>query len=159
MNNLQLINDFPTTKKGIEELSNQLIQSTLEGEQNPLLTEIKVAALVKTIKTYRASKEIKECVLARFERDYPNQKSYDMGNVNLKASETGVKYDYTNCGDPVWERLTAEIEKLKEQLKERETILKANPKQWTYIDEKTGEVYTINPAPKSSTTQVVITIK
>ena len=156
---IQLLNNFPTTKEGIEALSDQLIQSTLDGEQNPLTTEVKIAALEKVIKNYRGSKEIKEAVLNRFERDYPSQRSYNIGNISLEVKETGVKYDYANCDDPVWNKLTNDIEMLKEQLKQRETILKANQKQWTYIDEETGAVYTINPAPKSSTTQVVITIK
>jgi hypothetical protein len=73
--------------------------------------------------------------------------------------EAGVKYDYSDCNDIEYNTLTTQIEALKSTLKERETFLKAIKQPMQMIDENSGEVYTINPPKKSSTTTLKVTFK
>ena len=79
--------------------------------------------------------------------------------ASFQVKETGVKYDFSQCNDPVWNNLKEQADRINEQLKEREKYLKVikNPK--TEIDEETGEVYTIIPPTRTSTTSYTVTFK
>jgi len=72
---------------------------------------------------------------------------------------TGVKYDFTNCNDNVWDDLNATVERGKELLKERETFLKSITKKLTVVDEETGDISEINPPIKSGKMGFTLTIK
>ena len=74
-------------------------------------------------------------------------------------SELSTKYDYFNCQDVAWNDLTKQITELTEKRKEREAMLKTIKEPITLVDEPTGETWTLNPAIKTSTSGIKITIK
>lgn len=78
-------------------------------------------------------------------------------NGQFKLKEAGVRYDFSNCNDPEWRRLTEVITNFTNGLKEREKFLRTITKPTTIVDEQTGEVVTINPPIKTSTTTYAIT--
>jgi hypothetical protein len=85
-------------------------------------------------------------------------------NAVIKGSEfsiveAGVKYDYSECNDIEYNMLTIQIEALKSTLKDRETFLKAIKAPMQMIDETSGEVYTIYPPKKTSSTTLKVTFK
>lgn len=89
-----------------------------------------------------------------------SQKTFTHRGCDITIKETGVKYDYENCGDVVWQQLNAEMTALKERIKEREAFLKTIKSPVTIASEQTeGELVTINPPVKSSTTGLSVTIK
>jgi hypothetical protein len=55
--------------------------------------------------------------------------------------------------------LTTQIEALKSTLKDRETFLKSIKAPMQMIDENSGEVYTIYPPKKTSSTTLKVTFK
>lgn len=80
--------------------------------------------------------------------------------AKFETSETGVKYDYTNCGDKIWDALVAQKETLEETIKEREKFLKTIPYEGLpTFDEKSGETSTLFPPSKVSTSTVKVTLK
>lgn len=74
----------------------------------------------------------------------------------LKPKESGVKYDFSNCGHPAWVTLNQQSEAAKKQMKEIETMLKSLTKPTTMIEDETGEVYTVNPPVKKSTSIIEV---
>lgn len=85
-------------------------------------------------------------------------------NVNIRTQDVGVRYDFTGCGDTVWNELDQEIAELKEKQKVREDFLKGlkgETRQW--VDEESGEVETfdppIYPAARTGASSLVLTIK
>jgi len=75
------------------------------------------------------------------------------------VSELGTKYDYINCSDIVWNDLTKQITELTEKRKEREAMLKTVKEPMTLVNETTGQTWKVNPAIKTSTSGIKVTIK
>jgi hypothetical protein len=80
------------------------------------------------------------------------------GSEVLKK-ETGAKYDYKSCGDSVWQLAYEQEAVAAHQRKVREKLLKAVTTRIEVTDELTGEVMSILPPIKSSTTNIQITLK
>ena len=81
-------------------------------------------------------------------------------NSKVEIKEVGTKYDFSKCGDPVYEQLEQMAESAKSSLKERSDFLKAIPKSGIpFLDENSGEMITVYPPSKSSTTSIAITLK
>lgn len=85
--------------------------------------------------------------------------TYSKYNVDVVVADTGVKYDYSACGDPVWQRLKEQAEAAAKALKEREDMLKTIKSQQTMVDDESGEVFTINPPVRSAKTGLKLTLK
>jgi len=150
-----LLTLMASTSTQIDVFSDGVIQSVKEGEINPLTVLIQLKAMEKA--TERILKEIKENLLT--ESDKYSEKEFDfMGNKITKA-EHGTKYDYSVCGDPVYKRLSDVATQANEQLKERETFLKAVKQPFNFLDESTGEVFIISPPTKESTSGLNVSIK
>jgi hypothetical protein len=81
-----------------------------------------------------------------------------INNVTLKLMEAGVKYDFAACNHPDWNSIVAKENKLADQRKEIEAMLKTLKSGQTIVDEETGEVIRITPPVKSSKTTVQVTI-
>lgn len=85
-------------------------------------------------------------------------------NVDVRTQDVGVRYDFTGCGDVVWNELDQQIAELKEKQKVREDFLKGLKGETKYfLDEDTGEEQTFNPpiypASRSGASSLVLTIK
>lgn len=72
----------------------------------------------------------------------------------ISQMEGGTKYDYSGCGDIEWERWEAQVKSATESRKGREEFLKVLKAPVTLVYEETGEVYTVHPPVKSSTTTI-----
>ena len=81
--------------------------------------------------------------------------SYHGATFDIK--EAGVKYDYSQCQDVIWNDIDKKMQMLTERKKEREAFLKTIKERFTFVDESTGEIVTIYPAQKKSTTTYAIT--
>jgi hypothetical protein len=70
----------------------------------------------------------------------------------------GVKYDYSVCNDPVYNKLKAQLTVLEDDIKAREKYLKAIPTSGveTLFED---EVVTLYPPAKSSTTSITVNLK
>ncbi len=70
----------------------------------------------------------------------------------------GVKYDYSVCQDPIYNKLKDELEALQEKIKAREMVLKSLSQEGlqTLIED---EVVTLYPPNKTSTTTISVNLK
>lgn len=146
---------FTASKVGIDVASDQLIEAVRSGEVSPL----KLRVWVKVMETIleRVNKETQSNQLTAAEK-YPTGKIEEYGAV-IERSEFGTKYDYAACGDTKWERLNVDFETAKSRLTEQEAYLRTIKQPITVIDDLTGEVVTISPPPKRSTTGLKVSIK
>lgn len=150
------VNKIPASKEEQAVLSSAMINSVLDGEIDPIKAVVQAKSLVETLTLSIKDKGVNDLVLREVEK-YGKQTSKDGATIAIK--EVGSKWDYSECGDPIYNRLSAKKAEIEEKLKEREALLKATKEPRTEVDEETGEVYTVNPPSKSSTTSYAITFK
>jgi hypothetical protein len=74
------------------------------------------------------------------------------------TSEMGVKYDYESCNDIELIILKENVERTTEMLKSREKWLRSLTKPENIVDGN-GEIVTITPPIKRSTTTLKVTMK
>jgi hypothetical protein len=146
---------LPDTKTGVQTFSNQLIQAVRNGEVNPLQVKamFKVMVMVGEI----VNEATKANQLTEAEK-YP-EKKFNAFGFEIEKSENGTKYDYLSCGDPIYEQRHAIAESAKAHLDERAQFLKALKEPLTVIDDESGEVATIQPPIKKSTTGLKFSLK
>jgi hypothetical protein len=121
---------------------------------NPLLAHVYIKSVEKSLEGISAG--IKEAVMAEASK---YEKSFEFHGARIEQVELGTKYSYSNCNDREWNELDRQIQELTEKRKERENVLKALRNPMTTVDEGTGETWTINPAIKTSTSGIKVTIK
>jgi len=151
------------SKKGSFIAANNLYTSVMEGYSSA----IQIAEMFKFVE--ETSKQLKEITddngknsfinLVREEitKNSDDGKSFTtkFGN-KFELLEAGVKFDFSSCGDPIWNQLNEELEKIKIQLKERESFLKSLKSSVVVdiVNPKTGEIHEqtqLFPPIKSST--------
>lgn len=136
------------SKEIISETSLALINDIDEGHMHPL----QVAAQFKFIEDVMTNvkEELRQRVIA--EQDKYGKEKMTYHGATFEVKEAGVKYDYSECQDSIWNQLKQQIDALTEQIKEREAFLKSLKERFTYIDESTGEIMTLYPPQRKSTT-------
>lgn len=85
------------------------------------------------------------------------EKGYSAHDCKIDQAETGVSYDFSVCGDTEWQYLYERSEFFKNELKEREAMLKTITKETVMIIE--GEEVTIKPPIRKSKLGLKITVK
>tara|TARA_R110000868_G_scaffold399006_1_gene672512 strand:+ start:97 stop:585 length:489 start_codon:yes stop_codon:yes gene_type:complete len=141
------------TKDSIKEQSLALLKDLDEGHIAPL----QLAAQLKLVEDVisNVKEELRQRVVAEKDKYGKDDMTYHGAKFDIR--EAGVKYDYSQCDDMQWNELSQQIDALTEQRKERESFLKALKEKLTYVDESTGEIATIYPPQKKSTTTYAIT--
>lgn len=151
----ELLTLMASTSTQIDVFSDGVIESVQAGDINPLTVLIQLRAMARA--SERILKEINANIMTEANKYSENEFEY-MGNKITKA-EHGTRYDYSNCGDPVYNQRLKIVQEATEQLKEREQFLKAVKAPFSLLDEGTGEVATITPPTKKSTSGLNVTIK
>ena len=152
---LALFNSMDVTRQSIGETVAVILKAVDDGAVNPLEARIRLKAIEEVVST--ASSSIAKYV--RDEAEKHGTKSFDYMGAKVELAETGVNYNYDVCGDPEWEELQTSLKQLKADIKAREEFLKSLKKPITVANEETGEVITIKPPVKTSTSGVKISIK
>jgi len=147
---------FETTKSERLAFVNSIIESVIEGKVDPLQAHLQVKAMEEIIKTITDNPVYKDAIL---DEAMKYGKTFTRHNAEVQIKEVGVKYDYSNCGDPTYELLAKLKADIDAQLKEREAFLKAIPKAGQDIITPEGEVVNIFPPSKSSITSVTVKLK
>ena len=130
----------PLSKADQFDLADGLIQQILNGEINVVKAEIYLKAMENIIDAVRKNRQVKT---ATMEETLKHGKSFEMDGAEIENCSR-TTYDYSQCGDAVYNNLIAEQERIKEQIKIREAIIKSG------VDASTGECF--NP-PQSKTTE------
>jgi hypothetical protein len=143
-----VLRQFSTSKQGIEMFSNQLIRQVKDGHVNALELKAYLKTLeliVEKVNEATRSEQLEEA-------DKYGEKKFDAFGFEIEKAELGTKYDYSSCGDTVYERREVDLKTSKRMLDERIAFLKSVKEPLTLVDELTGEVVTIRPPLKKSTT-------
>jgi hypothetical protein len=85
----------------------------------------------------------------------PNEVPESFG-WKFKQVERGVSYDFKSCNHRLWNDCDTILKSTREQQKEIENTLKSLTKPLTVVDEDSGEVVTVNPPIKKSTTTIEV---
>jgi hypothetical protein len=151
---ISTLSQLPETKQQIETFAYSLEQGLNNGQ----------IVASDLLRFQKAMEKVFEKIKPTLIENALNEISQYEKNTVIKGSEfsiveAGVKYDYSNCNDLEYNMLTIQLEALKSTLKDRETFLKSIKEPLQMIDENSGEVYTIYPPKKTSSTTLKVTFK
>lgn len=162
---------FQTTKEERISFAQSVLTSLRAGDKNPMDVHLQIKCMEELItvltstdekknKNPEIAKEYKEILLAESIKQMGGAKSTVYHNARFEIKEVGTQYDFTNCGDPEYIKLQAEFEKAKKALGDRGDFLKKAPVAgFESLDKGSGELITIYPPSKSSTTSVAVSLK
>jgi len=149
---------FETNKEQRQSFALDLVSKIESGEVDPLKIHLQIKCVQDIIKLLDDNTIYKSSVLEAAEKY--GQKSFAFQNAKIEIKETGVRYDFSKCGDTVWEMHDSQLSGLKDTIKKRELFLKSAPEKGVEIvDELSGELITVYPPSKSSTTSIAVTLK
>lgn len=110
------------------------------------------------IKEVRSSKEFTDYVREEVSKNGNNITASSGAKIEL--AETGVKYDFSKCGDLILDELIHASEVIESHIAERKDFLKSCPLSGTtLLHEETGEAYTVYPPTKTSNSSYKITLR
>lgn len=136
------------TKTQSKEHSIALLQMLDEGHLGPLQLAVQIKYMEDVFLYIK--EELRQRVIAEKDKYGKDEMTYK--GVLFEVKESGVKYDYSKCEDFIWNEINEQIHTLTEQRKEREAFLKTLKERFTYIDQSTGEIITLYPPQRKSTT-------
>jgi len=149
---------FETNKEQRQSFALDLVSKIENGEADPLKIHLQVKAMEDIIKLLNDNTIYKKAILDAAEK-FP-EKSFTFMNAKIEKKEVGVKYDFSQCGDSRYQMYEQQMESAKTDLKNRSEFLKTVPeKGMQIVNELTGEVDTVYPPSKSSTTSIAVTLK
>lgn len=144
------------SKAKAKEMVDRLVEMVQSGMTDPLTMLVKLkfaqSVIADTIESIQPN-----CVDQASK--YHKGEDIKLLGAELKVKEAGTKYDYSGCGDKVWEQYDFMEKSNAEAKKGRANFLKTLQKSQTIVDDDTGEIYTIHPPVKKSSTIVQVTIK
>jgi len=152
---MSVLTSMPSTKDSLELFVSKTVDMVKSGIVNPLDLKCQLKFIEKAID--KIDQETKEDQLKEIDK-------YCKGgcNVNgfkIEKAEVATKYDYEYCNDYEWNTLNEKISTLSILLKAREKFLKNITQPIGFVSEVTGgELITINPPLKTSTTSVKLTM-
>lgn len=149
MKEITLFGEIPVTRTGQKELGDIMKKSLVEGETNPIEAVVKAKSLYEVLSLFLKDDDVKELVVNECSK-YGKGETPSFAGAKVQVKETGVKWDYTDCGDPVYDSLVLQMEELKQRMKEREAYLKTITARKTEVDEDTGEIYTVLPPVRTA---------
>lgn len=152
-----IVSLFETTKEQRQSFCIDLVSRLEGGEVDPLKVHLQVKSMEDIIKQLNDNTVYKSMLLDAAEK---HGKKFTFQNAEFSIKEVGVKYDYSQCNDPVLAELEQESARIGEALKARQNFLQTAPQSGlTIVIEATGEAATVYPPSKSSTTSVAVSLK
>lgn len=149
---LNISNLLKLNKSDISALISEKIEAIDEGYLDAVDFFIYLKKLEYTVKT--SLDAVKDRIdYSKF--DKPERKYF----CELVSKQTGVKYDFSNCGHSSYNDFAKTINETKEEMKEIETFLKTLKSKTTIVDDKSGEIIELMPPIKTSSTTVQLTFK
>ena len=139
--------------KSAKELAREIIRRVEGGALSPLRLKAQIKRLQDVLaQVDMATKKDQVSALEQFGKEKPV-----IGGYRFEMMEAGTRYDYSSCGDLLWNDLNNMSQSLSTQKSEREKFLKTLTTSLTEVNDETGEIITLNPPLKTSTTTIRIT--
>lgn len=139
--------------KSAAEMAEMAVSAVVNGDIDPIEAHISVSRMEAAIKLYKDNEDVRRITLDELSK---YGKTATFGDCKLEEAETGVRYDYSGCGDSKLTELYGRMEGLKAEIKAREDMLKHLQPQGA-ADPETGEI--MYPPVKSSKTSIKTTFK
>jgi len=153
MNNIELIKSGPQTGDQILEFQNEILDSVTNGFEDPLFLLVKLKAFTKALDG--AIDSIQEHALSEAQK---HGKSFAIYGAKVEVKEMGAKWYFDKTGDPVIARIAEQKDQIGKAEKDRQAFLKTLKEKTSFLDEESGEVFTVYPARKESKTGIAISI-
>jgi hypothetical protein len=153
MNNIELIKSGPHTGDQILEFQNEILDSVTNGFEDPLFLLIKLKAFAKAMDG--AIDSIQEYALSEAQK---HGKSFAIYGAKVEIKEMGTKWYFDKTGDPIIARIANQKDQISKEEKDRQSFLKTLKEKVSFLDEESGEVFTVYPARKESKTGIAISI-
>ena len=150
MEALNTIMVLPSNEGEIKRFVTLIKSEILDAGDDPLKVLKQLKMVEKTIAILLKDKDLDNFFIDEAQK-YGT--SFEHLDTHFDIRETGVKYDYSESNDSVWNYLKEKSDKLSEELKEREQFLRTIPVEGV-ANPDTGEL--IRRPPKSSTTKVAV---
>lgn len=144
---------FETNKEQRRTFVGQIIDQAVLGNQDALRLHKQVKAMEEIVKAILSDDKYQEVLL---DEAYKHGKSFKHLGDDWSIKETGVKYIFDNCNDPILKDLMEEFRKIEEKLEKRKDFLKSLDGSITIVIEETGEIVEVFPPAKTSKTTVAI---
>jgi len=145
---------MPSKTSEIASFSKGVIESVQSGHTDPIEVLVMLRSFAK------ASELILDCIKPNLsaETDKYSEKTIEAFGAKIEKAEVGTKYDFSKCGDPTFERLEVDFNKAKSDLDERKEFLKTIKVPTPIGDTVTGELVTVYPPIKTSTSGYKVTL-
>jgi hypothetical protein len=153
MNNIELIKSGPQTGDQILEFQNEILDSVTNGFEDPLFLLVKLKAMSKALDG--AIDSIQEFALSEAQK---HGKSFAIYGAKVEVKEMGTKWFFDKTGDPIIARIAEQKDQIGKAEKDRQAFLKTLKEKVSFLDEESGEVFTVYPARKESKTGIAISI-
>ena len=153
MNNIELIKSGPQTGDQILEFQNEILDSVTNGFEDPLFLLVKLKAFTKALDG--AIDSIQEYALSEAQK---HGKSFAIYGAKVEVKEMGTKWYFDKTGDPIIARIAEQKDQISKAEKDRQAFLKTLKEKTSFLDEESGEVFTVYPARKESKTGIAISI-
>lgn len=152
---LPLINLLDLNKSYIGDIVKMATRSVTEGHYDP------ITALVYAKKGQELYTQLEKAVrpIAEDKQRLAKGEVYTLHSADVAQRESGVKYDFSVCGDLEYDELKAKHEALSAELKAKEEYLKKVYKPVETVNEDTGETYTVNPPIRSGKMGLTVSLK
>lgn len=149
MNDIALVLNPTTVAEAVKQAKDAIVQ----GYVDPIIAHVNVQKMAKVIDEYSKDQDVRRITLNALELH--GQRIVTKGDATLELTEVGTRYDYSTTGDARIAELYALKKALEADIKEREQYLKSLPSSGVQvIDPDTGEVVTLYPPVKTSTTWI-----
>jgi len=147
MKAIELFTQIAKDKETINLFADELQDNITNGE----IDNLEFTALCNTL-VKRLTDLKQEAMKQAMNEAEKYGKSFEYKGFKFTIKEAGARYDFSKCNYPTWNRLNEEITEKQKEAKECELFLKSLNKATTLVDEECGEVCTIYPPEKKSTT-------
>lgn len=108
----------------IADLAGKAISAVVNGDIDPITAHINISRMEAAIKLFKENTYVRDITLRELAK---YGKSHQFGDCRLEECESGVKYDYSMCGDSRLNDMYKTLEALKMDIKEREMMLRNMP--------------------------------
>jgi hypothetical protein len=158
---MQVENKLPAITAGlsktqISELAKFGVDYVLETGQPELVAE-QISVMENYIKAVKADERFTDYVREELAKN--GGKITTASGAKVETMEGGTKYHFEKCGDTELEMYEAAVLAAQNNLKERQEFLKRVPKEGlTVVEPFTGEVITVYPPYKTSTSTYKVTL-
>lgn len=146
------------SKAQIKVIAQTTVNEILDGGKDIVQISEMLTKVQLLIKEMKDSSEFNDALIyevTKFGKGYVTP-----GGTKMEVGEFGTKYDFSQCGDTMFDSLEQQQKSIDEAVKERKEFLRKVPSEgMQLLDAASGEIITIYPPSKSSSTSVKFTIQ